>query len=80
MLKAIGSQRPPLLLLRVTFHEHRDENGLVVACYHVCKSQLKSGRFWFGLTVVNTLEFLPEHFIWFKLWPFTAISKALGMS
>lgn len=62
-------------------HFHRDKQGVLHACFHKCKSQLTSWRFWCGLTIVNWIEFLPEHIFWFKV-PFfkTIATHWLGLS
>lgn len=48
-------------------HYHQDEQGFWHACYHVCKSKATDWKFWCGLTIVNWIEFLPEHIFWFKV-------------
>lgn len=55
-------------------HYHRDEAGYLVRCYHVCRSNLTSAKFWFGLTIVNTLEWLPEHALWARVPGFRVIA------
>ena len=56
-------------------HFHRDEHGALVKCYHRSRSVLLSVEFWLGAT----LSFPLEHFIWEKVWPFTIITKLLGL-
>jgi hypothetical protein len=56
-------------------HTHVTPDGLVVQCYHQCKSMLLSAPFWLGLT----LGFPFEHFLYEKVWPFTLLTKLLGL-
>ena len=56
-------------------HFHKDENGLLVRCYHGSKNLLGKPSFWIG----TTLSFPLEHFLWEKVWPFTLLTKALGL-
>jgi len=56
-------------------HTHVTEKGMLVKCYHNCKSVMLSLGFWVGLTLGYPLE----HFIWEKLWPFYLISKFFGL-
>lgn len=57
------------------FHTHRDENGLMVKCYHKSKTVLLSVGFWLGLT----LGFPVEHFLWEKIWPFKLLTQYIGL-
>lgn len=57
-------------------HEHKDDTGFVVACYHRCRTAVFSVGFWIGMTV----GFWPEHLLWLKVWPFYLLSRAMGMS
>lgn len=57
------------------FHFHLNENGVLVKCYHGTKTLLADYSFWIGLTI----GFPIEHFIWEKLWPFTVLTKFLGL-
>jgi hypothetical protein len=41
-------------------HTHTTESGAVVACYHECKSVLRTPSFW----VLTTLTFPIEHLLW----------------
>lgn len=56
-------------------HYHIDERGFLVKCYHNGKALLLNWQFWTGLT----LGFPLEHLIWEKLWPFSVITKLLGL-
>lgn len=56
-------------------HYHIDERGFMVKCYHNGKALLLNWQFWAGLT----LGFPLEHLIWEKLWPFSVITKLLGL-
>lgn len=56
-------------------HFHKDENGLLVRCYHKSKDILLSGSFWVGVT----LSFPIEHFLWERVWPFRVISEWMGL-
>ena len=57
-----------------TAHQHIDEQGLIVKCYHQCKT-LFSWQFWMG----TTLGFPLEHFLYEKVWPFKLITVWLGL-
>ena len=59
----------------MSHHEHTDENGFVVKCYHTCKSILRDGKFWIGVTV----SFPLEHFLWTKVPGFAHIAEFLGL-
>ena len=56
-------------------HYHKDEQGLLVKCYHSCKSSVLTVGFWAGLT----LGFPLEHLLWEKVWPFKLITEWLGL-
>lgn len=56
-------------------HHHVDEHGLVVKCYHECKSILTDWRFIAGMT----LSFPFEHFLYEHIWPFTILTKFLEL-
>lgn len=56
-------------------HYHRNQQGKLVACYHVCRSVFLSPGFWWG----TTLSFPIEHYLYTKVWPFTLITKLLGL-
>jgi hypothetical protein len=56
-------------------HFHADEQGLLRACYHKCRTSALSWGFWIGLTI----GFPFEHLLWEKVWPFKEITKALGL-
>jgi hypothetical protein len=59
-------------------HFHTDEKGVIHRCYHRCKSAVFSWQFWFGVTIMNWIEFLPEHLFWLHVWPFYLIAHWLG--
>lgn len=59
----------------MTGHFHEDEQGFLVRCYHKSRAAVLSLGFWVGLTI----GFPVEHFIWEKIWPFTLITKWLGL-
>lgn len=44
-------------------HTHTTPDGLLVRCYHTCKSVLVSPAFWIG----STLSFPIEHALWTKM-------------
>jgi hypothetical protein len=56
-------------------HIHVDEHGILHRCYHKCRGVVTSFGFWVGLT----LGFPVEHYLWEKVWPFTLITKWLGL-
>lgn len=56
-------------------HYHRNPQGRLVECYHVCKSVLLSPGFIIGTTV----SFPLEHYLYTKVYPFTLITKLLGL-
>lgn len=65
-----------------TPHTHVTPDGLLVKCYHKCKTGalsvkqvLGSTAFWIGSTVTFPLE----HFLYEKVWPFVLIKDALGL-
>lgn len=58
-----------------TAHTHVDKNGFLVDCYHSTKNVILSGSFWLGVT----LSFPLEHFLWEKVWPFSAITAWMGL-
>lgn len=61
--------------MKKRFHTHVTENGVLVKCYHETKTLFSTWSFWIGMTV----GFPIEHFIWEKIWPFTVLSKFLGL-
>ena len=63
------------IVKKPSYHFHKDENGFLVKCYHKTRNTLASGAFWLGLTI----SFPFEHFLWEKVWPFTVITKFLGL-
>ena len=62
-------------VLATVGHFHRNPSGVLVRCYHECKNSIASGSFWAGVT----LSFPIEHWLWEKVWPFTEITKLLGL-
>lgn len=56
-------------------HYHKDEKGVLVKCYHECRSLLTDWKFILGVT----LSFPIEHFIWEHVWPFSLITKLMGL-
>lgn len=56
-------------------HEHRDERGTIVRCYHHCRAAVWSPGFWIGVTV----SFPFEHLIWEKLYPFYLLTRWWGL-
>lgn len=57
------------------FHTHKDENGLLVKCYHKTRSVIADYGFWIGVTV----SFPIEHFIWEKIPGFSHLAHWMGM-
>jgi hypothetical protein len=57
------------------YHYHKNEQGLLVKCYHKTKNMLTDYVFWIGLTI----GFPIEHFIWEKVYPFTLLTKLMGL-
>lgn len=56
-------------------HTHTNEQGKLVRCYHYCRNSMTRTSFWLGLTV----GFLPEHFLWDKVPPFSYITQLVGL-
>ena len=56
-------------------HTHTTDKGLIVTCYHKCRTTILSAGFWAGVT----LSFPIEHWLWEKVWPFTAITQWMGL-
>lgn len=54
-------------------HLYRDKDGYLHQCYHTCKHWL-SPLFLAGFLVGMTMGFMPEHYLWEKVWPFYHIS------
>jgi hypothetical protein len=57
-------------------HYHKDEHGMLVKCYHKCKTILAEPAFWIG----TTLSFPLEHFLWTKVPGFLHISAWMGLT
>ena len=62
-------------------HYHKDENGFLVQCYHVChkglqgvKETLLSPAFWICMTVGYPFE----HGLYNHVWPFSILGKLMG--
>lgn len=60
-------------------HYHKDEQGILVQCYHSCRRGLKdtlgSVPFWVGMTVGYPFE----HMLWERVPGFMQIAHWLGM-
>ena len=56
-------------------HTHVDKHGFLVECYHSTKNVLFNVSFWLGVT----LSFPLEHWLYEKVWPFTILTKFLGL-
>ena len=56
-------------------HYHRNNQGILVRCYHQCRNSLLSVSFWLGVT----LSFPLEHVLWEKVWPFKALAVWMGL-
>lgn len=56
-------------------HTHVTEDGLLVRCYHKCRSILAEPAFWIGVTVTFPIE----HFLWTKVPGFKHISEWMGL-
>lgn len=65
---------PPPTSIAMT-HYHKTEDGLLVKCYHNCRSLLTDWKFALGVTV----SFPIEHFLWTKVWPFYELAEVLGL-
>lgn len=57
------------------FHTHKDENGILVKCYHDTKLMLTTTGFW----VSTIIAFPLEHFIWEKAPGFKQITALMGL-
>lgn len=55
-------------------HTHKTERGVLVQCYHKCRTVL-NWQFFAGVT----LSFPIEHFIWEKIWPLNLLAKWMGL-
>lgn len=63
-------------------HYHKDEDGILRQCYHVCGNGLNNVRktllspaFWIGITVSYPFE----HLLWERVPGFSHIAHFLGM-
>lgn len=56
-------------------HYHKNEDGVLVKCYHACRRVAFTPAFWIGVTV----SFPLEHFLWEKVWPFYLITTWMGL-
>ena len=56
-------------------HEHIDEHGVLIKCYHKCRNVLTDYAFWIGITISYPLE----HLLWEQVPGFSHIAHALGM-
>lgn len=59
----------------IPFHTHEVKPGLVVRCYHSCRTGILTWSFWLGLT----LGFPLEHLLWEKAPGFRLITHWLGL-
>lgn len=57
------------------FHTHEDERGVLVKCYHECRSLLTDWKFIVGMTVAFPIE----HFIWTKVPGFSDVAVYFGL-
>lgn len=60
-------------------HYHKDERGFLHRCYHQSVSVLRQPGFWVGNIVSTLLGFPFEHYLYDKVYPFTIITKFLGL-
>ena len=60
-------------------HFHKDEHGVLVKCYHECKTRLTDVGFWVGLVAGTTFSFPFEHWLYTYVWPFKLLSKSMGL-
>jgi hypothetical protein len=58
-------------------HTHVTPDGLIVRCYHKCRSLDYKAAIWF--VIGTTVGFPLEHFLYEKVWPFTLLTKFLGL-
>lgn len=56
-------------------HVHKDKKGVLHVCYHKCRTVFTDWGFWIGVTV----SFPLEHFLWEQVWPFSWITKLIGL-
>lgn len=89
VLKRRSAETPPTVLEieeeaaatleSVMPHYHKNEDGVLVQCYHSCRKGLKdtlgSVAFWIGLTVSYPFE----HLLWERVPGFLHIAHWLGM-
>ena len=59
-------------------HYHKNEEGVLIQCYHSCRKSLKdtlgNTAFWIGITVSYPLE----HFLYEHVWPFSTLTHLIG--
>jgi len=55
-------------------HYHSDEAGLLVRCYHKCRTVF-TWQFFVGITI----SFPFEHFLWEKVPPFSWLAGFMGL-
>lgn len=60
-------------------HYHKTKEGVLVKCYHECRTRLTDVGFWVGLVVGTTFSFPFEHFLYEHVYPFTLITEWLGL-
>ena len=60
-------------------HYHKNEDGVLIQCYHSCRKGLSStlgnAAFWIGITVSYPLE----HLLWERVPGFSHLAHWLGM-
>lgn len=56
-------------------HVHITKQGILVKCYHKCRTQVLSVGFWAGMTLGYPLE----HGLYDHVFPFTWIAKVFGL-
>ena len=56
-------------------HYHQDSHGFLHRCYHQSVTVLAQPGFWIG----TFAGFPLEHLVWEKLWPFSLLTKFLGL-
>lgn len=57
------------------YHEHLNEHGVLVKCYHQCRSVMSNPAFWIGITISYPFE----HLLWEKVPGFMHVAQLLGM-
>lgn len=60
-------------------HYHKTKSGVLVKCYHECKTRFMDAGFWGGLVVGTTVSFPFEHYLYEKVWPFKLLTEWMGL-